>query len=193
MLCLACIFTIVFCSLLFSFFLDLLFCAIHELKYLQESGLKEWLADFSGDDQHQQYLKWEKASPWKCCRVGQDWSYRFALWDGLPGKSRLCSSHRHTETFSPSLTFSFECSWVLLSHPFNENVNKAAKKAWWGDMDSAPSRILVVSKSVSPALSVGERRGTEVLWQGVALMCFICSVFHNADNTLFCEESRPCF
>lgn len=60
-------------------------------------------------------------------------------------------------------------------------------------MDSVPFRVLVISKSISPTLSVGELGGTEVLWQAVALMCFICSMLHNADNTLFCEKSRPCF
>lgn len=56
-------------------------------------------------------------------------------------------------------------------------------------MDSVPLRVLVISKSMSPAPSVGELRGTEVLWQAVALMYFICSVLHSADNTLFCEKS----
>lgn len=60
-------------------------------------------------------------------------------------------------------------------------------------MDSVPFRVLMITKYVSPALSVGELRGTEVLWQAVAQMCFICSVLHNADNTLFCEKSWPCF
>lgn len=79
------IFTIVFCSLLLSFSLDFLSCAIHMCKYLQERGPKEWLADFFSDVQHLKHLERRKASPWNCCSADQDWSYRLALRDGLPG------------------------------------------------------------------------------------------------------------
>lgn len=35
----------------------------------------------------------------------------------------------------------------------------------------------------------GELRGSQVFWQAVALLCFICSVLYNADNTVLCEKS----
>lgn len=95
--------------------------------------------------------------------------------------------------FLPHWLSHLKCSWVLLPHPSHESINKAAKKLneeigteflfgyWW-----YPSVYLHL-------LLIGELRGTQVFWQAVALMCFICSILHNADNTVLCEKSWPWF
>jgi len=130
LLCLVYSFTVCFCSLLLSFFLDFLSCAISVYKYLKERWPEEWLAAFSGRAQHLQYLEWKEPSPgnavvqtktettdWPCevaCVVNTGFVLLRDLYWGI--------------LLLPHWLSHLEGSWILLLHPSHESMNKAANK-----------------------------------------------------------------